>query len=101
MARFWISWWSHPTVGFELHSPWWVTGYSSQGFGAEEAQRSLCAAVLAENAEAAKAAVVAAHDAPVDLEWRFVEHRPDSWSPFNDRFPRKSWMRWPAEAEFT
>jgi len=31
---------------------------------------------------------------PEDVEWRFVEERPDDWSPFSDRFPQADWMEW-------
>jgi hypothetical protein len=56
---------------------------------------TVCAAVKAESADIAKAIIFASYDNPPwRLEWRFVEERPDDWSPFNTRFPRGDWMRW-------
>lgn len=57
-------------------------------------QDTICAAVQAENEEAAKALIVTAHDAPVALEWRFCEERDSGWVPFSARFPRAAWMKW-------
>lgn len=93
MKPFWISWWQHPTVAHELHSPWWYTG--ERGVGDDDAQSSICAAVMAEDEDDAKRRVIAAHDEPVELEWRFVEERAPDWSPFNSRFLQSDWMVWP------
>ncbi|MDP3869168.1 hypothetical protein [Phenylobacterium sp.] len=86
MSRFWISWYGENGV-FELHSPWWVSGYRDDDF-------IFCAAVIAPDEAAAKAQIVETHDEPVELEWRFAEERPDDWTPFCGRFPRSPWMRW-------
>jgi hypothetical protein len=92
--RYWISWFAHPTVSYELHTPWWVSGARLLNDDEMTEQGTLCAAVRAASEDAAKAVIVAAHDEPVDLEWRFVEPRPADWSPFSDRFPRAKWMKW-------
>jgi hypothetical protein len=56
---------------------------------------TICAAIIAEDEEAARRIVIEAHDKPVVPEWRFVEARPEDWTPFCDRFQRKDWMKWP------
>lgn len=91
MKSYWLSWYDTLYGKWELHSPWWVSGYRV----ADEA-RTICAAVRAPDEESAKRLIVMAHDEPRprDLEWRFVDERPDDWSPFNDRFPRADWMKW-------
>lgn len=92
MKRFWISW--EHTVGgpvFELDSPWWISGY---GFDGD--METICAAVLAENEEAAKRLVLDSYDeSPGEVEWRFCNERPDDWTPFCDRFRQAKWMKWP------
>lgn len=91
MNRFWISWWAARADGsFELHSPWWFSGYRT------ESESSVCAAVIADSEEAAKEVILAAYDTrPSGLEFRFVEQKPDDWSPFNTRFRQRDWMQWP------
>lgn len=59
-------------------------------------QDSICAAIEASDEAEAKLLVTLAHDLPVELEWRFVEARPDDWSPFCDGFRKAEWMQWPA-----
>lgn len=92
MQGFWISWWSDPAVSFELHSPWWRSGWRTNADDTE--QSSICAAVMAEDEDDAKRIITEAHDAPVDLEWRFAEAKPEGWTPYNDRFRQATWMRW-------
>lgn len=89
MKCFWLSWWHTDKDGtFELHSPWWRSGWRGD-------DASVCAAVRAESEEAAKEIILASFDVrPVDLEWRFCEERPEDWSPFSDRFTRRDWMQW-------
>lgn len=91
---YWVSWWWVPALGgWELHSPWWVTG--TRGEADDEAQ-SICAAVMATSEEAAKEVIRAAHDnRPRAIQWRFANECPEGWSPFTDRFPRRKWMKWP------
>lgn len=88
---FWVSWYNVLPIGsFELHRPWWISGYR-----ADDAE-TMCAAIIAPDEEGAKALVMAAYDEPPEeVEWRFCEERADDWSPFNDRFQRANWMRWP------
>lgn len=93
MKTYWISW-IGPVGGFELHWPWWISGYR---LGDEEDTPTICAAVKAKNENAAKEVILASHDdKPKDIEWRFCNERPDGWEPFCDRFPRADWMQWPA-----
>lgn len=90
MKRFWLSWYGGD-VEFELDTPWWTSGWRC-----DDNAPTIVAAVIAPDAEAAKALVVAAHRAPVELEWRFCDEQPAGWHPFgNTRFPRLPWMRWP------
>ncbi len=89
VENYWISWFDPCYGGWELHSPWWVSGYR----GSDDAP-TICAAVKAESAEEAKASIHRAYDMPCTLEFRFVEEKPPGWSPFSDRFRRAEWMQW-------
>lgn len=93
MSDWWVSWYStSPMDEFELHSPWWVTGYTMD----EPQANIIVAAVRAPEAAAAYAQVRAAYDnGPEGFRERFVE--PLTRSPFTDRFPQAAWMRWDAE----
>lgn len=94
MRPFWISWQS--SENFELHHPWWVSGYAANKTTGHYDVMIVCAAVLAENKEGAKKAVLDAFGSPPkDIEWRFVIEQNQGWSPFCDRFPRADWMKWP------
>lgn len=89
--RWWVSWWSGKDDGsFTLHSPWWISGERG-----EDDKQSFCAALIASTPEEAMGAVTDSYDRPHDLEWRFVNERPDDWSPFCDRFKPRKWMQWP------
>lgn len=88
MTKYWVSWYG-TGVGFELNSPWWVSGERLS-----DDAPTICAAVVAEDEDGARAVVETAHDEPVTPEWRFVEERPDNWTPFNNRFRRADWMVW-------
>lgn len=98
MKNFWISWFG--TAGaWELHTPWWISGYrivaDRFAFDEERQEPTVVAAVKALNADEAKQIILDAHDTkPKELEWRFVEERPDDWTPFSGRFPRAAWMQW-------
>jgi hypothetical protein len=89
LKAFWISWVQTKGHGtFELHSPWWYSGTTENG-------STVCAAVRAEDEDAARICVYESYDkTPFSLEWRFVDPKPDSWSPFSERFPRGPWMKW-------
>lgn len=96
LTPYWVSWWRDLSVGFELHSPWWVSGYRYVGDDGIE-QASICAAIMAEDDVDAQRRVIAAHDRePHYLEFRFANERDADWSPFCDRFERADWMQWPA-----
>lgn len=90
--NFWISWVTpFSLASFELHSPWWISGYDSEG------NAMICAAVRAASAdEATKIIRQAYDDPPVTLMLRFITPQPDDWTPFCDRFPRADWMQWDA-----
>lgn len=87
MKSYWLSWWTTDEHGgFELHWPWWISGYRDDA-------SSICAAVRAESEDAAREIVLASYDKrPGDVEFRFVEKRPDDWTPYNDRFKKGDWM---------
>jgi hypothetical protein len=87
---FWISWYADPAFGeFELHSPWWISGYRDD-------VATICAAVLAADEDAAREAVALAYDSRSGwIEFRFTTQQENGWSPFCDRFPRADWMIWP------
>jgi hypothetical protein len=94
MKKFWISWYcAADDMGkFELHTPWWISGTRCS----DDAE-TICAAVQAEDEEAAKKAILNSYDdPPKDLEWRFVNERSADWSPFCDRFQQAKWMKWAA-----
>lgn len=87
-CRWWVSWYGRNGV-FELHSPWWVSGFNDE-------HDIFCAAVLAENTKAAKQVILDAHDKGHEpARWRFVNPMAQNWSPFCGRFPRADWMQWP------
>jgi len=98
--KYWISWYHKQEFsGFELHSPWWITGYNFEG------DATICAAVKATDEIKAMEIVRNSYDVPPGIgslsnipvsfyaiEWRFCEERPLDWSPFSDRFPKAEWM---------
>ena len=86
--RYWVSWIGDEN--FELHSPWWRSGYSGDG-----EKVVFCAAVISTSEAAAKRAINNALDSGYIEEWRFFEEKENDWSPFNDRFRRADWMVWP------
>lgn len=95
--RWWVSWWhSHSELGeFELHLPWWFSGESEEG-------RSVCAAIIAGSEHEARAAVFVCYDKPPkEIDFRFVDERPEDWSPWDlpnggtSRFQKAKWMQWP------
>lgn len=93
----WVSWYSlRDRSEFELHSPWWISGYDSDD------NDILIAAVLADSEAAAYDKVRAAYDEPRsddDITERFC-HELDQ-SPFSDRWPRAEWMAWDPEVSVT
>lgn len=97
MKNYWVSWYCPPNVmgKFELHSPWWVSG-----FRMSDDAETVCAAIQAVSEDQARLKIVMSHDADFvkwaseGIEWRFVNERPDDWTPYGDRFPSDDWMVW-------
>lgn len=91
MKSYWVSWYHTENLGgFELNTPWWRSGYR----GSDDAP-TICAAIRADHEEGARDRVLTSYDVrPDDVEWRFVEERPDDWTPFSGRFPKAGWMDW-------
>lgn len=92
---YWLSWYHEGELGtFELHRPWWVSGYR----GSDDAA-TICAAVVATSEYHARNIIDRSYDSPPgQLEFRFVEEQAPGWWPFCDRFRRAAWMRWPEES---
>ena len=88
---YWVSWYDLHYGKWELHSPWWVSGERLH-----DGAQTICAAIRAPSPDAAMIMIEQAHDEPrpLPLEFRFVDERPDDWSPFCDRFQRAAWMKW-------
>lgn len=89
MKSFWISWHHTEAMGeFEIHSPWWRSGYRGSDGAA-----SICAALRASDEAGAHELIYASYDErPSEIEFRFCEERPDTESPFTDRFAKADWM---------
>lgn len=87
---FWLSWYHKEEYGgFELHSPWWITSYSSNG------EISICAALRSRNIYTALSTVEKCYDKkPAAIKFRFCVRKKENWSPFCERFPRSPWMSW-------
>lgn len=94
-APFWMSW-SDPALGdWELHSPWWISGYDSQDLP------TICAAVMAHSEDEAMDIARNAYDdreVGRGIEFRFCVQKEAGWSPFCGRFGRSAWMKWDEEA---
>lgn len=93
MTKWWVSWWHHDEShgGFEIHSPWWVSGQDM------EDRVSICAAIRARDEDHVREIIASCYDAPEkveNLDYRFIEEREASWSPFNSRFCKADWMKW-------
>lgn len=99
MKPFWISWYTTFNMGgWELHSPWWISGTRFTDDD-DRPDQTICAAVMAKNEDDAMRQIRAAYDKQVrNVEWRFCEEKPEGWAPFSDRFPRAKWMKWPGTA---
>jgi len=98
MKNYWLSWISGrscPYGAFELHAPWWVSGYWD--YDGQDGIPIIVAAIRAESEADAWVQVAKSFD---DFEHtvinaRFIKEQPDDWEPFNERFPRAGWMQWP------
>lgn len=91
LKPFWMSWESDGAFAWD--GPWWVSAWILRAD--DTATDVICAAVMATDREDAMRRIVEAHDPPTGLVFRFAEERPLDWSPFCDRFERRTWMRWP------
>lgn len=94
LTNYWISWHHYDSLGgFELNTPWWVSGSGQDGGGEFS---TMCAAVQAVDEDAAKELVMKSYDKlPNEITWRFCNIRANDWVPFSDRFPKADWMPWP------
>ena len=91
MTNYWVSWYATEANGpYEIHTPWWCTGWRLS----DDAE-TICAALKAKSEHDAMEQIYRAYDQrPDSIEFRFVEPRPDDWSPFDDRFQRAEWLGW-------
>lgn len=98
MNEYWISWTSvmEDEGGFELHSPWWVSGWSITEDDKEES--IFVGAIRADSEEDAWAKIAAAYDTPPEkgVNQRFIEElkAPYPWEHESPRFPLGDWMDW-------
>ena len=100
MNEYWISWYSvfEYTGSFELHSPWWVSGWS---YDADENEESIIvAAVRADSEEEAWEVVKQAYDTYPKKGFRerfietFEEGETKPWEREGGRFQLADWMEW-------
>jgi len=92
MIRYWLSFYT-PSMEFAIYIPWWVCGYRDD-------DRIVCAAIIAENEEAAWERITRSFDKRSvgrKIERRFANEMEPGWNPFSERFPINEWMRhfWP------
>ncbi len=93
---YWISWYSPPGEVFEIHSPWWISGYVCD----EHETDIICAAIIAKDEEDAEKIICDSYDTKgLPLSFRFVNERPKDWSPYCDRFQKCDWMKWDTHEE--
>ncbi len=89
MQVWWLSWYDHGEGAFELHSPWWVSGYDADD------NTIIVAAVRAENEEAAWGKIRLSYDNPPEgVHERFIEECKSDFVPFGGRFGKAAWMEW-------
>jgi hypothetical protein len=91
--NWWVSWWHTDAMSdFELHSPYWISGEGDDG------ALSICAAIRTDinNRITAEEVIYECYDKdPVQIKFRFIEPKLEDWVPFNDRFQKAEWMKWP------
>lgn len=88
--NFWASWYDLDTYPqFDSNLPSWCTGWRMR-----DNARTIVCAVKAENEDAVKAIIRRAYGFNRNIEFRFIEQRPNNWEPFNERFQREDWMEW-------
>lgn len=96
MNAYWLSWYHFPEDGdFEIHSPWWISGWIMVYENDEMIEvPTIVAAVKADSEDAAWDFIQNSYDyPPEDIERRFCEELTRE-SPFTDRFPKADWMVW-------
>lgn len=81
--KYWISWHHKKEYGaFEIHSAWWFSG-----------EDTICAAIDTDMIP--DRFIYLSYDTvPKHIQFRFIEEKDKSFSPFSDRFPKADWMRW-------
>ena len=90
--RWWVSWYDPPGIPFSSGTtPVWSSGSTFSGL------ETIVAAILALDETEVKEKVLAMYDLPEggEVKWRFCEERPPNWSPYCDRFPKRSGLEWP------
>lgn len=100
MNEYWISWYSdHEEGGFELYSPWWVTGYAP-GPDGDFSDTIFVGAVRAETEEEAWDKIAQSYDSPPPsgVRQRFIEKfdpgEKKPWEHEGGRFSLAEWMVW-------
>lgn len=95
----WISWYSPEALGgFELHWPWWRSGWTIERDGTEKTV--LVAAVRADTEDEAFEIIESAYlEKPEDgVERRFCDKLEDGetmpWEHEGTRFPLMDWQEW-------
>lgn len=95
MMNYWISYYvpTNRLSDFELHSPWWISGFTCD----EDRERTtIVAAIQAESEEAAIERFMASFDSNPEAELRFIEAF--DGSPYSSRFQQADWMVWDESA---
>lgn len=92
MKKYWISWEHNTDYGlFTLTFPWWITGYGNN------MNPQICASILTDTNP--EDYIRFSYDKPPhDIQFRFIEEKPDDWSPFSSRFAKADWMMWDEES---
>lgn len=91
-----VAWVPHGTVGFTLHTPWWMKIDRAGEGGAFAAY--VLAALPTADLDAARLAILRAHHGELnmcDLQWVACTVVRDTAWPFTKENTRSSWMRWP------
>lgn len=98
MKKYWVSFNCSVNLmeNFEMHSPWWISG-SQINSNYEITSHSICCAIQQPNKREVYRYVRSCFDKgyePKRIKYRFIDEKPNSWSPFCDRFPKAKWMKW-------
>lgn len=89
-TNYWLSWYDPPTHTLPPATlPHWLADHTPDN------QPIYVAAIQATSAYTAKQEIAKLYGLSQQaIIWRFCDSKPDSWQPFNDRFPREDWMDW-------